>query len=194
MKIVIAGAGEVGTHLAKMLSQENQDIILMDPNEERLNFSKSSMEILPMVGNPTSLRDLEEAGIKKADLFVSVTPEETTNVTACMLAHNLGAHRTLARINNYEYLLPKNKELFEKQRSMLISVARQHKRTSSTRLMVKTASRLRMILRLSGMRAQLMRRNYNVSLHRNGLRTSRCLARLGRNFVVQVIRNYSRTA
>ena len=89
MKIVIAGAGEVGTHLAKMLSQENQDIILMDPNEERLNFSKSSMEILPMVGNPTSLRDLEEAGIKKADLFVSVTPEETTNVTACMLAHNL---------------------------------------------------------------------------------------------------------
>ena len=46
MKIVIAGAGEVGTHLAKMLSQENQDIILMDPNEERLNFSKSSMEIL----------------------------------------------------------------------------------------------------------------------------------------------------
>ena len=67
-------------------------------------------------------------------------------------------------------------------------------KTSSTRLMVKTASRLRMILRLSGMRARLMRRNYNVSSHRNGLRTSRCLARLGRNFVVQVIRNYSRTA
>ena len=56
MKIVIAGAGEVGTHLAKMLSQENQDIILMDPNEERLNFTNSSMEILPMVGNPTSIR------------------------------------------------------------------------------------------------------------------------------------------
>lgn len=54
------------------------------------------MEILPMVGNPTSLRDLEEAGIKKADLFVSVTPEETTNVTACMLAHNLGAHHATA--------------------------------------------------------------------------------------------------
>ena len=54
MKIIIAGAGEVGTHLAKMLSQEKQDIILMDPNEERLNFTNSSMEILPMVGNPTS--------------------------------------------------------------------------------------------------------------------------------------------
>ena len=114
MKIIIAGAGEVGTHLAKMLSQEKQDIILMDPNEERLNFTNSSMEILPMVGNPTSIRDLEEAGISKADLFVSVTPEETTNVAASILASKLGAHKTLARINNYEYLLPKNKELFEK--------------------------------------------------------------------------------
>ena len=94
MKIVIAGAGEVGTHLANRFSQVKLVMILMDPNEERLNFSKSSMEILPMVGNPTSLRDLEEAGIKKAALYVSVTPEETTNVTACMLAHNLGAHRT----------------------------------------------------------------------------------------------------
>lgn len=65
MKIIIAGAGEVGTHLAKMLSQEQQDIILMDPSEERLNFTNSNMEILPMVGNPTSIRDLEEAGIKR---------------------------------------------------------------------------------------------------------------------------------
>lgn len=89
MKIIIAGAGEVGTHLAKMLSQEKQDIILMDPNEERLNFTNSSMEILPMVGNPTSIRDLEEAGIRKADLFVSVTPEETTNVAASILASHI---------------------------------------------------------------------------------------------------------
>ena len=114
MKIIIAGAGEVGTHLAKMLSQEKQDIILMDPNEERLNFTNSSLEILPMVGNPTSIQDLEEAGIRKADLFVGVTPEETTNITACLLASKLGAHKTMSRINNYEYLLPKNKELFEK--------------------------------------------------------------------------------
>ena len=62
MKIIIAGAGEVGTHLAKMLSQEKQDIILMDPNEERLNFTNSSMEILPMVGNPTSGRSRYQKG------------------------------------------------------------------------------------------------------------------------------------
>ena len=65
MKIVIAGAGEVGTHLAKMLSQENHDIVLMDPKEERLSTMSSTMEILPVVGNPTSLKDLEEAGIRK---------------------------------------------------------------------------------------------------------------------------------
>ena len=114
MKIIIAGAGEVGTHLAKMLSQEKHDIILMDSDEERLILPGSSSEILPIVGNPTSLRDLENAGIAQADLFISVTPHETTNITACILAADLGAPKTFARINNYEYLLPKNKERFEK--------------------------------------------------------------------------------
>lgn len=114
MKIVIAGAGEVGIHLAKMLAKERHDIVLIDPNEERLHFPNTSTEILPIIGNPTSIQDLREAGVKKADLFVSVTPEESTNVTACMLAAELGAHKTLARINNYEYLQPKNKEIFEK--------------------------------------------------------------------------------
>ena len=114
MRIFIAGAGEVGTHLAKMLSQENHDIILMDSKEERLSSMSSSLEVMPVVGNPTSLKDLEEAGIRKSDLFVSVTPEETANVTACILAHSFGVHKTFARINNYEYLQPKNKELFEK--------------------------------------------------------------------------------
>lgn len=114
MKIIIAGAGEVGRHLAKMLSQENHDIILMDPDEERLILPGSSSEILPIVGNPTSLRDLENAGVTKADLFISVTPHETTNITACILASDLGVSKTFARINNYEYLLPKNKERFER--------------------------------------------------------------------------------
>jgi trk system potassium uptake protein TrkA len=113
MKIVIAGAGEVGTHLAKMLSQERHDIVVMDEDDERLAFfSYSGVEILPITGNPISPSDLEKARVKQADLFISVTPEEATNITACILAANLGAQKTLARINNYEYLLPKNKELF----------------------------------------------------------------------------------
>jgi len=112
MKIVIAGAGEVGTHLAKMLSREQHDIIIMDEKEKHLAFARSGLEVLPIVGNPTSPNDLQNANIKKADLFISVTPEESKNITACILASNLGALKTLARINNYEYLLPKNKELF----------------------------------------------------------------------------------
>ncbi|MDR2627564.1 MAG: Trk system potassium transporter TrkA [Dysgonamonadaceae bacterium] len=114
MKIIIAGAGEVGTHLAKLLSQENQDIVLMDADEERLAFTNYNMEIMSVEGSPTSIKDLLNAGVKNVDLFVGVTPEETTNITACMLAAKLGARKTLARINNYEYLLPNNLEFFRK--------------------------------------------------------------------------------
>jgi trk system potassium uptake protein TrkA len=113
MKILIAGAGEVGIHLATMLSKEQHDIILMDPDVSTHSLGYYSMEILPYEGNPTSLSDLEDAGIRKIDLFIAVTPEETTNITACMLATKLGAKTALARINNYEYLLPKNKEYFK---------------------------------------------------------------------------------
>ncbi|MDR0538648.1 MAG: Trk system potassium transporter TrkA [Tannerellaceae bacterium] len=112
MKIVIAGAGETGTHLAKLLSKEKQDIILMDTSEERLR-ALSNEELLTMTGNPVSFRDLREAGTGKADLFVSVTPEESTNITACMLASRLGVKKTFARINNFEYLRPENREFFE---------------------------------------------------------------------------------
>jgi len=113
MRILIAGAGEVGTHLAKMLSQESHDIILMDPDEERLMLPNYNSEILPVIGDPTSITSLKDAGVKKTDLFVSVTPHEAMNISACILASNLGATKTFARINNYEYLQPTHKELFE---------------------------------------------------------------------------------
>jgi trk system potassium uptake protein TrkA len=114
MKIIIAGAGEVGTHLAKLLARENFDILLLDEDPAKLKDLESSYDLMISVGSPTSINDLKEVGIDKADLFVAVTPLESINMTACMLATNLGAKRTLARIDNYEYLLPKNKEFFEK--------------------------------------------------------------------------------
>ena len=114
MRIVIAGAGAVGTHLAKLLSTENQDVILMDPDKDKLNFTKSNLEMMAMTGSPTSLKDLAEVEIKNADFFIGVTPDESENITACMLAAKMGAKKTFARIDNYEYLLPKNKEFFEK--------------------------------------------------------------------------------
>lgn len=113
MKIVIAGAGAVGTHLAKLLSREKQEIILMDDNEERLAALSSNFDLLTVVASPTSIKGLREVEAHKADLFIAVTPDESRNMTACMLAHNLGAQKTVARIDNYEYLLPKNKEFFQ---------------------------------------------------------------------------------
>ena len=114
MKVIIAGAGEVGTHLAKLLARENFDILLLDEDPVKLKDLESSYDLLTYAGSPTSINVLKECGVFEADLFVAVTPFESVNMTACMLATNLGAKRTLARIDNYEYLLPKNKEFFEK--------------------------------------------------------------------------------
>ncbi len=114
MKIVIAGAGEVGTHLAKRLSNENHDIILIDEDREKLNRLEQMYDLLVVEGSPTSINDLREAETNNADLFIGVTPIESQNITACILAHNMGARKVLARINNYEYLLPENQDFFKR--------------------------------------------------------------------------------
>ena len=112
MKIVIAGAGAVGTHLAKMLSVGNENVVLMDESEEKLGKMESLFDLKAQVGQPTKISDLKAAGADDADLFVAVTPNESDNVTACILAHYLGAKKTVARIDNYEYLQPKHKGYF----------------------------------------------------------------------------------
>lgn len=112
MRIVIAGAGNVGIHLAKLLSDESQDIILIDESEHKLSRLDSSFDLLTIQESPVSLHGLKEAGAGSADLFVAVTPDESRNLISCQLAHYLGAKKTVARIDNYEYLQPKNKEYF----------------------------------------------------------------------------------
>ena len=113
MKIVIAGAGAVGTHLAKMLSHQDHDIILIDSDEEKLKLIDSHLDLLTIVGSSSSIRDLKEANVKKADLFIAVTQSEEINITSSLLAKKLGAKRTIARINNQEYLVPENKEFLK---------------------------------------------------------------------------------
>ncbi|MBQ7191905.1 MAG: Trk system potassium transporter TrkA [Paludibacteraceae bacterium] len=110
MRIIVAGAGEVGQHLAKLLSRENMDISLLDENAERLGDLDANYDLITRVGSPTSIHDLREIGVKDVDLFIAVTPSETENMTACLIANQLGAKKTLARIDNYEYLLPQNKQ------------------------------------------------------------------------------------
>ena len=113
MRVIIVGAGEVGTHLAKLLSEEEMEISLLDESRERLGFLDADYDMLTKVGSPTSIHDLRDIGVKNVDLFIAVTPVETENITSCLIANQLGAKRTLARIDNYEYLLPGNKGLFE---------------------------------------------------------------------------------
>ena len=114
MKIIIVGAGEVGRYVAKMLSNENHDITIMDQSEEQLQDLDTNYDIMSRVGSPTSINDLQMCGVRNCDLFIAVTPSESVNVSACTIAKSLGARKTVARIDNNEYLQPKNKELFKK--------------------------------------------------------------------------------
>lgn len=109
MKIVIAGAGEVGTHLAKLLSNEGLDIILIDPDELRLQVVDSNYNLMTQTGSPTAFKKLKEAGVNHTDLYIAVTPFETRNIVSCSMAKHLGAKKTVARIDNYEFLKPEYK-------------------------------------------------------------------------------------
>lgn len=112
MKIIVAGAGAVGSHLAKMLSQENHDIVLMDTDEEKLRQVGANLDVITRGGSATSITDLMDCGVKKADLFISVAKNEETNITAAMLSKRLGAKKAIARIDNQEYLYVKHREHF----------------------------------------------------------------------------------
>ena len=113
MKIIIAGAGAVGRHLAQLLSRDNQDIVLIDPDQEKLSRASDGLDLLTLNLAPTSIRALKEAGTPQADLFIAVTPSETRNISCAMLAHNLGAKKTVARIDNAEYIEPANRKFFQ---------------------------------------------------------------------------------
>jgi trk system potassium uptake protein TrkA len=113
MKIIIGGAGAVGTHLSKLLSKDHQDCVLIDDNIDRLSGLESRYDLMTLHGSPTSIQTLKDAGVEHADLFVGVTPDESVNMNACMIAHALGAKKTVARIDNYEYLSPNLKTFFD---------------------------------------------------------------------------------
>ena len=112
MKIVIVGAGEVGTHLGKLLSAEGQDVILIDPDMLKLQ-AVENYNLMTTVGNATSFKVMKEAHVNKADLFIAVTPFETRNIVSCTMAKSLGARKTVARIDNYEFLKEEYKPFFK---------------------------------------------------------------------------------
>ncbi len=114
MKIVIAGAGEVGSHLAKLLSREAQDIILIDQDADKLAVIDANYNLMTLRGSPMSFHVLKEAGVERCDLFIAVTPFETNNIIAASVAKSLGARKTVARIDNYEFMERSHAEFFSR--------------------------------------------------------------------------------
>ena len=113
MKIIIAGAFAIGAHLAKLLSRNDNDIILIDEDEERLANISSDYDLMTLHSSSTSIETLKEAGAESADLFIAVTPDESKNITSCVLARGLGAKKTVAKVNNNEYVDPKLTAFFD---------------------------------------------------------------------------------
>ena len=114
MKIIIAGAGEVGSHLAKMLSNESNDITVIDSEPERLEALTANTDVITVTGSSSSIEILKEAGCEDADLFIAVNPStsQDVNIVSCLLAKRLGSKKVTARIDNEEYLTYENKFLF----------------------------------------------------------------------------------
>ena len=98
MKIIIVGAGDVGFHLAKLLSFESQDIYLIDMNAEKLEYVSNHIDVITLKGDATSVKLLKSINIDKADIFLAVTESQNTNFTLAVIAKKLGAKKTIARI------------------------------------------------------------------------------------------------
>lgn len=103
MKIIIVGAGEVGFHLAKILSNERHDIVVIDNDEERVSRVNENLDVIAYKGNGISPNLLLQAGADEADLLVAVSPYDEVNILASQIANKLGTKRTIARISNSEF-------------------------------------------------------------------------------------------
>lgn len=113
MNIVIAGAGDMGYHLAEQLSYENKDIILIDLYKDSLDYAASHLDVMTVHGDATSIEVLNNAGVRHASMFMAVTTSEKTNILAASLAKQLGAKRVIARVRNHEYLEPEHDKYFK---------------------------------------------------------------------------------
>jgi len=114
MKIIIYGAYAIGTHLAKLLSRNNHDTILIDDDDERLANITSDYDLMTVLASNRKIKTLKDAGVHNADLFIAVTPDENFNMNICMMAKALGVKRTVSKVDSYEYNEPRFKEFFEK--------------------------------------------------------------------------------
>jgi len=114
MKIIISGAYTIGTHLARLLSRNDHDIVLIDEDEDRLESVSNNYDLMTLNASPQSVKTLRKAGIGDADLFIGVTPDENMNMNSCAIAKALGARKTVAKVNRFEFIDPLLKPMFTK--------------------------------------------------------------------------------
>ena len=112
MKIVISGIGEMGSHLARMLSGNGHDITVIDVDTKALNELGNLADLITVEGDTTAFAVLRRAGVRRCDLFIAVNHDENQNILAAIMAKQLGAKKSIARVDNNEYLEPNNKEMF----------------------------------------------------------------------------------
>lgn len=190
MNIVIAGDGEVGFHLAKLLSGENHNITIVDPHKELLKLVESHSDLMTITGDSTSISVLKNASISKADLLLAVVHNEETNLLTCSLGKRLGAKRTIARINNTEYLTEEYQAFFRSigvdemvcpERIAAMEIVKLLKQTAATEIFDFSGGALQLFLIKLDENAlvigktldEIARENKNlefraVAVHRNG--------------------------
>lgn len=189
MNIIIAGDGEVGFHLAKMLSGENHNITIVDPHEELLKLIETHTDLLTITGDSASIEILEQANVRNADLLISVVHDEKINITTCAIGKKLGARRTIARIDNVEYLTNENRELMRTigidsmvcpERIASKEIVKLLKQPAATEIFDFTDNRLSLILLRLDEKAQVLNKTLNqiasenpkldfraIAIHRN---------------------------
>ncbi len=114
MRIIIAGDGDTGTHLANTLSIENQDIVLIGTDRNHLSELESEYNIITCAGSPVSYTDLSRCGVSEANLFVAVTGDENLNLIAAQTAKGCGAKKCVARVDNPDFLHPRVNGIFRR--------------------------------------------------------------------------------
>ncbi len=112
MNIIIAGDGELGGYIAKLLTGQNHDITVINPNKDFIEDIDSHLDLMTITGDATQVEILRDAKVGKADLVISVMHEEQPNIVTSLIAKKLGAKRTVARVSNIDNLKPENKRFF----------------------------------------------------------------------------------
>ncbi|MDX1739782.1 MAG: Trk system potassium transporter TrkA [Rhodothermales bacterium] len=154
MRVVVIGAGEVGYDVARILSQEQHDVVIIDLDANAIDEVSSRLDVMAIHGNGTSISVLEQAGLRKADMLVAVTAIDEVNIIASMIADRVGVPTTVARVRSNELVQSSsviNTDEFgidlviHPEESAAAEIARLVKRASATDVLTFAEGRLQLV-------------------------------------------------